>query len=249
MPRKLTHQGSCSQRPSSRTTSKSLHPGKRSPKSNCGTTPSTHRPRVCSPWNSGEATSLTKLSVSVSRGSSSTTACIDAIKNLSAKDRQTLTFARSHCPTDEAAQTELSANLSSTSSNKQQLFVEHRVATIRHKSPKNDKGSSNYPLVMKESPANKVELQNEKLDTTNVENLEECHELSSFSQKSKYRVLISLGVNVRTPCAMPSLLDKGAGLPPQNWQAHVKPVKAPLLESAIREPVPVPGIISLQIND
>lgn len=92
------------------------------------------------------------------------------------------------------------------------------------------------------------------LDKRKLDNLEDCLAFSTFFQKPKCQVLISVAIDTGTPRILAGLLYKGvvpnlaksASRHP-SWSSHVKHVKAFPLRTAIKHAVPVEGGISQHV--
>lgn len=109
-----------------------------------------------------------------------------------------VTFPAIHGPPKDGAQMRLWTKTWSPSSNDQKGTVLQIVATVSHKSCKNEEGSIECPLAEKKPPTDKAHSQEEKLSKSMVDNIGDCLELSSLFHKLAYGVLISMGVKVRT---------------------------------------------------
>lgn len=102
-----------------------------------------------------------------------------------------MTLAPSHRPPDVRVQTHLCANTSSLSGS-YSVTIEHTVATIGYTQDTEDKESLEHPSTEEKDPADKADFNDEVLDKSNCDNLENCLALSRLFQKPSYQVLISV---------------------------------------------------------
>lgn len=137
----------------------------------------------------------------------------------------------------------------------QKVSVEHTMVPVSHQWRKTDKWSLEYPWHLMKLRTNNADLQNEELDETNVENVEDCLVLFSLFQEPTYEVFISLRVDDIALRTVANLLHTGTNPTLATClyllassQAQDKPAKPPALGTETREKVLLQCLVLLHTH-